>query len=222
MCTKHRELFAALAAPFAAGEVKSRPQGGRKLSYVTARTVMNRLDAVMGPENWWDDYTPLGNSVICRLTLRLPDGQVLTKCDLGGVAGMADAGDDDKSGFSDALKRTAVKFGVGRYLYNDGVATLSESPAEAAPVAQVADLASPPLKPAQAPKRKETIETGYQLHQWASKCGIDPRLVDWIQANFAQYPAKISTWSKDQVAAAQPLIRKHLEQVMETKKEHAA
>ena len=34
---------------------------------------------------------------------------------------MADQGDDDKSGFSDAFKRAAVKFGVARYLYRDGV-----------------------------------------------------------------------------------------------------
>ena len=34
---------------------------------------------------------------------------------------MSDSGDDDKSGYSDAFKRAAVKFGVGRYLYRDGV-----------------------------------------------------------------------------------------------------
>ena len=45
----------------------------------------------------------------------------LTKSDAGGYAGMSDSGDDDKSGFSDAFKRAAVKFGIGRYLYRDGV-----------------------------------------------------------------------------------------------------
>jgi hypothetical protein len=119
--TQHKELFAALAASFAKEEVKTRPQGGRQLSYVTARTVMNRLDWVIGPENWWDDYVPTEHSVVCRLTIRLPDGQVVTKADAGGYAGMSDPGDDDKSGYSDAFKRAAVKFGVGRYLYRDGV-----------------------------------------------------------------------------------------------------
>jgi hypothetical protein len=52
--TKFVDLFKALAAPFAKGEVKSRPQGGTRLSYITARSVMNRLDEVLGPENWWD------------------------------------------------------------------------------------------------------------------------------------------------------------------------
>jgi hypothetical protein len=99
--TQHPDLFAALAAPFDPSELKTRTQGGRQLTYVTARTVMNRLDEVVGPENWWDAYRPGENSVLCELTIRLPDGQTLTKCDAGGYAGMADSGDDDKSGFSD-------------------------------------------------------------------------------------------------------------------------
>jgi hypothetical protein len=119
--TQNPDLFAALAAPFDPDEVKVRTQGGRQLHYVTARTVMNRLDDVLGPENWWDRFTPLEHSVICELTIRLPDGSVLTKSDAGGYAGMADPGDDDKSGFADGFKRAAVKFGVGRYLYRDGV-----------------------------------------------------------------------------------------------------
>src|SRR3954452_15329165 len=121
--TRYAELFSLLAAPFADQEVRSRTQGGKQLHYITARTAMNRLDSVLGPENWWDEYVPSENSVLCRLTVRLPDGQTLTKSDAGGYAGMADSGDDDKSGFSDAFKRTAVKFGIARYLYRDGVPT---------------------------------------------------------------------------------------------------
>ena len=115
--SQHLELFAALAAPFENDEVRNRQQGGRQLQYITARTVMNRLDDVLGPENWWDEYQPLEHSVICRLTVKLPDGSTLTKSDAGGYAGMPDSGDDEKSGFSDAFKRAAVKFGIGRYLY---------------------------------------------------------------------------------------------------------
>lgn len=119
--TQHPDLFTALAAPFESHEVKVRTQAGRQLHYVTARTIMNRLDNVIGPESWWDEYEPHENSVLCRLTIRLPDGSTLTKADAGGYAGMADSGDDDKSGYSDAFKRAAVKFGVSRYLYRDGV-----------------------------------------------------------------------------------------------------
>lgn len=218
--TKYKSIFDALAAPFGArGEVKTRNQGGRPVSYITARTVMNRLDVVVGPENWWDDYQPLEKSVICRITIRLPDGQLLTKCDAGGYAGMADPGDDDKSGYSDAFKRTAVKFGVARYLYNDGVATLAssspatssaETPTEQAPSAQLSAGTLP--APAEAPKEPR-ITTGYQLYQWADKCRIDTRLTAWIVSTFSQYPAKITGWSQAQVAAALPKIREHLEQI---------
>jgi hypothetical protein len=119
--TTFPDLFAALAAPFDIQEVRVRSQSGRQLHYITARTAMNRLDDILGPENWWDDYTPGENSVVCRLTLRLPDGSTITKADAGGYAGMPDSGDDDKSGFSDAFKRACSKFGVARYLYRDGV-----------------------------------------------------------------------------------------------------
>ena len=156
--TQHRDLFAALAAPFEPEEVKLRAQGSRQLHYVTARTVMNRLDDVLGPENWWDDFVPLEHSVICRLTVRLPDGQILTKSDAGGYAGMADPGDDDKSGFADAFKRAAVKFGVGRYLYRDGVPRFAREALRGRPEAE-AVAPSPTAEPAptaQAPASNAT------------------------------------------------------------------
>jgi hypothetical protein len=131
--TKYPGIFAALAAPFDSHEVKVRTQGGRQLHYITARTAMNRLDTVLGPENWWDEYVPGANSVMCRLTVVLPDGRSLTKMDAGGYAGMADSGDDDKSGFSDAFKRAAAKFGVARYLYRDGVPQYEAEPPDPAP-----------------------------------------------------------------------------------------
>lgn len=118
--TRYPEIFAALSEEFGPREVRTRMLGNRQLSYVTARTVMNRLDTVIGPENWWDEYTPLQNGVLCKLTVRLPDGEEICKSDAGGHAGMSDEGDDEKSGFSDAFKRAAVKFGIGRHLYGEG------------------------------------------------------------------------------------------------------
>jgi hypothetical protein len=128
LSTRFPEIFGVLAAPFDSGAVKTRKQAGRDLHYITARNVMNRLDDVVGPANWWDDYIPSENSVLCRLSIRLPDGSTLTKSDAGGYAGMADQGDDDKSGYSDSFKRAAVKFGVARYLYRDGVPTFVREP----------------------------------------------------------------------------------------------
>lgn len=128
MCTQYPEICAALTEEFSPREVRTRMLGNRQLLYVTARTVMNRLDSVMGPENWWDEYTPLQNGILCKLTLRFPDGNTVTKADAGGHAGMSDEGDDEKSGFSDAFKRAAVKFGIGRHLYGEGVPAYKPAP----------------------------------------------------------------------------------------------
>ncbi len=115
-------IFADLAAPFRPDQVKIRSGGsGRQMHYITARQVMNRLDDVVGPAKWWDRYSAGEHSVLCELTIELPNGKLLTKSDAGGYAGMSDPGDDDKSGHADALKRAAVKFGIGRYLYRDGI-----------------------------------------------------------------------------------------------------
>lgn len=112
----------ALAAPFHPSEVKHKPavvKGNRALAlhYVDARTIMERLDAVVGVAGWRDEYEFLPDgSCLCRLSLRIGD-EWITKTDVGGESEQKDEGDRHKAAVSDALKRAAVKFGVGRYLY---------------------------------------------------------------------------------------------------------
>jgi hypothetical protein len=53
---------------------------------------------------------------MCRLRLRIGD-RWITKADVGSPSEQPDGGDRLKAAFSDALKRAAVKFGIGRYLY---------------------------------------------------------------------------------------------------------
>jgi hypothetical protein len=72
---------------------------------------------VLGVDGWQDDYQCLpAGSVVCRLRCRI-GGDWLTKVDVGGPSEQPDGGDRLKAAFSDALKRAAVKYGVGRYLY---------------------------------------------------------------------------------------------------------
>jgi len=112
----------ALAAPFDPSLVKFKPavvQGNRALAlaYVDARVIQDRLDEVLGVENWQDEYDSLPDgSVVCRLRLRLGEGWV-TKVDVGSPSEQPDEHDRVKAAFSDALKRAAVKFGISRYLY---------------------------------------------------------------------------------------------------------
>ncbi len=112
----------ALGEPFEANEVKWKPQsvrGNRALAicYVDARCVMDRLDDVVGVGGWKDSYTALPDgNIMCRLSLRI-NGEWLDKADVGGESEQPDGGDRMKAAFSDALKRAAVKWGIGRYIY---------------------------------------------------------------------------------------------------------
>jgi hypothetical protein len=111
-----------LAEPFDTAEIKWKPgavTGTRALAiaYVDCRIIQGRLDEVLGVDGWSDDYECLvDGSVVCRLRLRI-NGEWITKVDVGGPSEQPDGGDRVKAAFSDALKRAAVKFGIGRYLY---------------------------------------------------------------------------------------------------------
>lgn len=123
--TGHDELFAALAAPFPDTDVRVRPGAKNRdktkalaLHYIDARAVQERLDATVGPMGWEDRYEMIDPQRIgfqCYLTLTI-DGQNVRKT---GVGYPNQEGDEEpgKGAESDALKRAAVKFGVGRYLY---------------------------------------------------------------------------------------------------------
>lgn len=88
---------------------------GLALAYLTARHVMERLDEVCGAENWQDRYEFHGARTVCYLSIRIGD-EWITKAD---GAGDSDV-EAEKGAISDALKRAAVKWGIGRYLYDLG------------------------------------------------------------------------------------------------------
>lgn len=118
------EIVANLEQPFPPGEVKWRigstnreKTRGMALAYIDARNVMERLDQVVGPAQWKDELVVSGDVFICTLSLYLPtlDGtfQWVSKSDAAGATDFEAA----KGGASDAFKRAAVKWGIGRYLY---------------------------------------------------------------------------------------------------------
>ena len=101
-----------------AGEKNGKPWA-RVLAYVTNRAIMERLDEVVGPEAWQNVFKegPAGG-VVCGLSIRVarPDGtgEWVTKWD---GAENTDV-EPVKGGLSGAMKRAAVMWGVGRYLYD--------------------------------------------------------------------------------------------------------
>lgn len=115
----HWENIGKLSEPFSQGEIKSYSAKGQTMRYIDARQVMERLDSVIGPQNWYDDYYVVDEStkaVSCQLTIN-----GITKSDIGYPNAGADADDANKeplkAAYSDAFKRAAVKWGVGRHLY---------------------------------------------------------------------------------------------------------
>lgn len=128
--TKHVDLFATLAMPFQKDQIKQRSQGGRTLFYITARMAQNRLDEAVGPENWTVEYRETQRGVVATVSIRI-NGEWVAKSDGGGYAGMEvknrqgeyeiDEENDVKTAYSDSFKRACVVWGIGRYLYNDGV-----------------------------------------------------------------------------------------------------
>lgn len=127
----------ALKEPFAESELEWRIQKcgvarGRiwamVLTYVSNRAIMNRLDDVVGPIDWKNEFCkgPDGG-VICKLSIRVHpslERSVLrdAKIDYEWIT-KEDGADNTqyepiKGGLSDSMKRAAVQWGIGRYLYN--------------------------------------------------------------------------------------------------------
>lgn len=114
-----------LDEPFEACDIEWRAQSCGKsnqgkfwvsvLAYVTNRAIMKRLDAVCGKENWKNEYKDLPNNagVECGLSIKI-DGEWVTKWDAAPNTQI----ESTKGGRSDAMKRAAVQWGIGRYLYD--------------------------------------------------------------------------------------------------------
>jgi hypothetical protein len=101
------------AVSWRVGSTTKTKEKGMALAYIDARDVQDRLDEVCGPENWRDEYTELSGFVLCKLWIRV-GGEWVWKCD---GAGKTDV-EGEKGMVSDAFKRAAVKWGIGRYLYS--------------------------------------------------------------------------------------------------------
>ena len=110
-----------LHAEFDRGAVSWRAQSvtrdGTKamaLAYIDARDVMQRLDDVCGAANWQDSYEETAKGrVLCNILIRIDD-QWVSKSDGAGESDI----EGEKGGISGAFKRAAVKWGIGRYLYD--------------------------------------------------------------------------------------------------------
>ncbi len=101
------------------------------LSYVDARYVMDRLDSVVGPENWQRDHAMTESGKVSA-------GIGILIAGIGWVWKWDGAGETDiegeKGSFSDSFKRAAVSWGIARDLYPkaDSAPQPARQPARAA------------------------------------------------------------------------------------------
>lgn len=117
-----QELYDELSQPFPleylewrVGSTSGDKSKGLALCYVDARAVMDRLDNVCGPDGWQNNYNFNGPLAVCNIGIRMPaTGEWIWKADGAGASDV----EAEKGMLSDALKRAAVRWGVGRYLYD--------------------------------------------------------------------------------------------------------
>ena len=128
-----------LAMPFAPEDLEWRLQQtfedkGRGLAvpYVTNRAIQDRLDEVVGPDNWHNDYKPWHqyrvkvrsketkayeeksvDSQLCGISIYFEGRGFITKWDGANNSDIEPV----KGGLSDSMKRAAVQWGIGRVLY---------------------------------------------------------------------------------------------------------
>ena len=117
------ELRQALTAPFPNEDIEWRVSATNKektkglaVPYVTNRAIQNRLDDTVGIDGWHNEFKPWkdGKAQLCGISIYFHERkQWLTKWD------GADDSDIEsvKGGLSDSMKRAAVEWGIGRYLY---------------------------------------------------------------------------------------------------------
>lgn len=149
-----------LDAPFKAQDIEWRIQQAGKasngiwakvLAYVTNRAIMKRLDEVCGKAGWRNEYRDIPNKggVECGISIKVGD-EWITKWDAAENTEVEAV----KGGRSGAMKRAAVQWGIGRYLYDldGGFATVSTEKSPGFSYARTKDLGAfywlPPALPA--------------------------------------------------------------------------
>jgi hypothetical protein len=146
----NRTTAEALAAPFDAKDLKTRPgRAGLVFTYADARAVAQRLDDVLGIENWQFEVkvADAARNVV-HGTLAIVINEKHTARQDFGYPNSAQDDEPLKSAASDALRRCAAQIGVGRSLY---------SPDKSAPTAHVAPVVKQELEPKQGLSNDDVI-----------------------------------------------------------------
>lgn len=97
---------------------------GKKMNcvaYVDSRQVQDKLDEVCGPSNWTDDYKVINGNMYAGVGINVSEDPANPQWVWKWDCGTESATESEKGESSDAFKRAAVKWGVGRFLYSLGM-----------------------------------------------------------------------------------------------------
>lgn len=185
-----------LDAPFPSEDIEWRIQQAGKsgekiwakvLAYVTNRAIMKRLDEVCGKAGWRNEYRDIPNNggVECGISIKV-EGEWITKWDAAENTQVEAV----KGGRSGAMKRAAVQWGIGRYLYNleEGFATVSTQRANGYHYARSKEVGTfywqPPALPAWALPLTVSLKTE------SAESMREPVEAERILAEFSDYASK--------------------------------
>ena len=117
-----QEIMEDLKKPFAPEDIEWRVQRSMFVNneakaivcaYVDNRAIQNRLDEVVGPFNWKNEFSEWRQKgVLCGISIKF-DSEWVTKYDAADETNI----ESTKGGISASSKRTASAWGIGRYLY---------------------------------------------------------------------------------------------------------
>lgn len=133
-----KDIAAALAAPFDAKDLKTRPgRSGMTYTYADVRAIDTRLDEVFGTMGWsfsWD-VVDAANAVVRGRLIVSYEGQTKTIEEAGYPNAAGRDEEPLKSSVTDSRRRAAAALGIGRSLYSP---ERGQAPARAAAPVSVA------------------------------------------------------------------------------------
>jgi hypothetical protein len=113
LLAKLRAPFPQAAVSWRVGAMTKDKSRGMALAYIDARDVQDRLDQVCGVFWQVKHHVAGGDKLACEIGIKIGDEWLWR----GDGAGATDV-EAEKGAFSDSFKRAAVRWGIGRYLYD--------------------------------------------------------------------------------------------------------
>ena len=177
-----------LTEPFPAEMERTLNKGGVSLVYIPVSEVINRMNKIIGVENWSyqvKTWQQLGTSIVAHVTLTVEiDGKTIMRDGVGGQKikltksqEPLDIGDELKGAVSDALKKASQTLGIGLYLARSD---------DAMEIEQAIDASNEPLTP-----HESNWENFKQISKSLTKSQKDELNASWI-GKYADAPKPTS------------------------------